>query len=339
MITSADRTHHRPRRRLRRVGFVTLAALAALGLAGLVIPTSPGVGHFRTPGDRDAYVEAYLAALATLPAPTRTLDLTTRFGTVRAYEWSPPEIAATDPRFTIPVVFMPGRASGAPMWRENLPSLIGHRRLVIFDALGDAGLSAQTVLITSMADQAAWLEESVGQLAEGRVHVVGHSFGGATAMAYARAHPERIASLTLLEPAFTFAYPPASTFFWASVLGLPVPASWRDRATREIAGEDDPIDYSDPVARLIDRAAAGYSADLPVPTPLNAHQLADLRVPVYLALADHKSLAGGERAAERARGLPCATVQIWPNTTHSLPMQVVEPLAEELVTFWAAHDA
>lgn len=326
------------RRRLRRLGVTALVALAAVGVLQLVIPSPPRVGHFRTAADRDAYVEAYAAALATLPPPSRTLDLPTRFGTVRAYEWVPAGVAPEDPRSAVPVVLVPGRASGAPMWRENLPSLIGLRRVLVLDALGDAGLSAQTVPLATIADQAAWLDEAIRALAPGRVHLVGHSFGGATAAAYAGAHPERVATLTLLEPAFTLAWPPAATFFWATVLVLPLPASWRHRATQEIAGETEPIDFTDPVARMIDRGAAGYSASLPTPTPLSDAQLARLTMPTYVAIADRASLAGGAGAAERARGLANGTVKVWPNTTHSLPMQAAAPLANELEAFWARYD-
>ena len=38
-------------------------------------------------------------------------------------------------------------------------------------------------------------------LGEAKIHVLGHSFGGLVAMAYAGAHPDRVASLTLVSAA------------------------------------------------------------------------------------------------------------------------------------------
>lgn len=52
----------------------------------------------------------------------------------------------------------------------------------------------------SLAAQAAPLVDWLGHTAE-PVHVVGHSHGGALALHLARRHPERVASLSLYEPA------------------------------------------------------------------------------------------------------------------------------------------
>lgn len=337
----APSTRPRPagrRRVVRGVVRTVVLLLAAVGLVSLVLPTSPGVGRFDSTQARAAYLKAYAAAMATLPPPTRTHDVSTSFGTARAYEWVPDGVTAGDPRFDHPVILLPGITSGAPMWAENLLHFIQDRRVVVFDAVGDAGLSQQTVPITSMADQATWIAEAIDQVTSGSAHIVGHSFGGATAVAYARAHPDRIASLTLLEPAFILAYPPASTFFWTTVMILPVPQSWREYATMRIAGESGPIDYSDPVARMIDRAAAGYTSELPTPAPIDDAERAAMQMPIYVAIADEHSLAGGATAAERAETFPNARVKVWPDTTHSLPMQAAEPLAAELTVFWAEHD-
>ena len=86
-----------------------------------------------------------------MPKPTRTIDVQTSFGVVRVYQWVNPDAPI------LPVVLLPGRGSGAPMWSENLPSLLAQRTVYAMDALGDAGLSAQTVPLTSAADQATWI--------------------------------------------------------------------------------------------------------------------------------------------------------------------------------------
>lgn len=61
-------------------------------------------------------------------------------------------------------------------------------------------------------------------------------------------------------------------------------------------------------------------------------------MPVYVAIVSDRSLAGGQHAATRARSLPDATVGVSPATTHSLPMQVPEKLAQRLASFWAQAD-
>lgn len=61
-------------------------------------------------------------------------------------------------------------------------------------------------------------------------------------------------------------------------------------------------------------------------------------MPTYVAIASSDSLAGGASAAQRAEHLAQATVQTWPNTTHSLPMQAAGDLEPVLLDFFAAHD-
>lgn len=291
------------------------------------------IGTFRSDEAQGAYVSAYTQAMSEMDSPTRTLDIATEYGSVRAYVWA--NDAAPEP----PVLLLPGRSSGVPMWQENLPDLLPHRSVIAIDALGDAGLSVQTQPLKSLTDQAAWVDQTLSALGVERAHVVGHSFGGATAAAYAVHFPGRTASLALLEPVFTLAWPPVSTFLWTTVASLPVPQLWRDQALARIGGvELSDIRKRTPLSDMIAAASKGYRASLPMPRLLTDEQFTVLTMPIYLAIAESSSLAGGARAARRGRLIPHAQVEVWPDTTHSLPMQVHEALAERLLTFWAAAD-
>lgn len=293
----------------------------------------PGVGHFRSVEGRAAYVEAYDQAMALLPEPTAQYDVRTDFGVVRAYEWSTEETAQTTP-----VVLLPGRSSGVPMWSANLAGFAASRRVIAFDALGDVGLSVQSSPLASMVDQAEWVDQVLQVLAPDGVHLVGHSFGGATATAYARLHPERVRSLVLLEPVFTFGYPPARLMAWATFATLPlIPQGMREHALGKVGGVDSEAESQDPMAVMIRTGTEHYSADLPTPSLLSEEEALMMTMPVYVAIAEHESMAGGEQAAQRAQELlPRATVRIWPDTTHSLPMQEPEALGDELEELWSA---
>jgi pimeloyl-ACP methyl ester carboxylesterase len=90
------------------------------------------------------------------------------------------------------------------MWASNLPDLAATRTTYALDALGDAGLSVQNRAISDAADQADWLDQALAQLPVRNVHLLGHSFGGWLAANYAVRHPERVQTLSLLDPVFVF---------------------------------------------------------------------------------------------------------------------------------------
>lgn len=291
------------------------------------------IGRFRHEAGRRTYMRAYEAAMAALPKPSEALDLPTSLGTVRAYRWAGTVAGLT------PVVLLPGRSSGVPMWGENLAGFLTSGRAVIaMDALGDAGMSVQTAEMATFTLQATWIDQALERLGIGQAHTVGHSFGGAIATAHALRHPDRVATLTLLEPVLVLGQLPVSTFLWATVSVLPVPRTWRDHALARIGGVSvDDIRAESPVGTMIAAGTQHFQAALPTPRPLTDDELRRLTMPTYVAIADGQSLAGGQRAATRAKRIPSATIEVWPGTTHSLPMQVHEQLAQRLGDFWEAR--
>ena len=291
---AAVRPPHRGRRRVRRAATAGVLLLAVVGATSIqrFFFGRPGVGHFRSVEGRAAYVEAYQRVMSALPPPT-AYDVVTDLGTVHAYEWSSPALTES-----VPVVLVPGRASGVPMWSENLPAFLKHHRVIAFDALGDAGLSVQSAPMESFGDQALWMAQVLAELAPSGAHLVGHSFGGATAATYAHRFPDRVVSLTLLEPVFTFAYPPARLMGWAMLSSLPgISDRVRNAALGKVGGVE--YDPNDDMAKMIAAGSEHFSASLPQPAPLDDEQLQELTMPTYVAIADSDSLAGGGAAADR----------------------------------------
>jgi pimeloyl-ACP methyl ester carboxylesterase len=99
-----------------------------------------------------------------------------------------------------PVVLLHGSASSGAQWR-SLTSLLADRHNVLApDLIGygsTPGWAARGGF--SLAREASLVRGVLGALGE-PAHLVGHSYGGAVALHIARAHPELLSSLTLIEP-------------------------------------------------------------------------------------------------------------------------------------------
>ncbi|WP_222847998.1 alpha/beta fold hydrolase [Ruania zhangjianzhongii] len=293
-------------------------------------------GYWRSEVGFEAYKAAYDEAMATMPPPTRTRDVPIELGSVRVYEWAPREEGETD---ALPVILVPGIRSGVPMWAENLRYWLGERTLYAMDAVGDAGLSTHTVPFESFDHQVGWLEQALAGLGIEQAHVVGHSFGGAIAATHALHHAGRVRSLTLLEPVMVLHTMPLSIYLWASVLLLPLPQSWKDRALAEIGGVTiAEVQERTPMSVMIDEGSKHYAAAALTPRTLTDAEWRSMSMPIRVEIASDKSLAGGAKAAERARSLGVDPTIVRPNTTHSLPMQAAEALGRELPAYWASHD-
>lgn len=302
--------------------------------ARTALEPGPNVGRWDSLESMERYSRAYDQALSVLPDPTARHDVRTSYGTVRVLEWRADSTGA-------PVVLLPGARSGAAMWTENLGSWIGSRTLYAFDSLGDAGFSSQSVPLAEFGDQAEWIAQTITGLGLTRVHTVGHSFGGANAAIHALEHPDSVLSLTLIEPVMVLERLPASTFVWATVAQLPLPRDVRLYGLAQVGGTTvKEIRKQSPLSELISIASKHYLNVYPMPRRLTDEEWKHLGVPLRVDVAGDMSLSGGESAVERmASLLPDSTCTLWPNTTHSLPMQEKEALGQQLEEFWTSHDA
>ncbi|MCA9877355.1 MAG: alpha/beta hydrolase [Thermomicrobiales bacterium] len=313
------------RRRGATVALLT-ASLIAASLAWLLRAPSP-VGHWDSAGGQDRYQAAYRRAFADMPEPADTIDIRTGYGVVRVYRFSGSGNA------DYPLVLIPGRASGSPVWADNLPFLLRIGDVYTIDLLGEPGLSIQSRPIITDADQAAWLHQVLAALPEAKFHLVGLSIGGWTATNLALHQPEFIATLTLIDPVLVFDDLPLATIVRSLPASLPwLPKAWRDSFNSYTAGGA-PVEAV-PVADMIEAGMQHYRLRLPQPTRISEERLAALDLPV-LAIIAGASVMHDPRIAEATarRALADAEVLVIPGASHAVSGEYPNEIAAAVASF------
>ena len=269
--------------------------------------------------------------MAELPQ-RQSRDIATSFGTVRVYRFD----GAPD---GVPVIVLPGRNASTPMWRDNIAALLEHRPVIGVDLLGEAGLSVQKEPITGPDDEAQWLDETVAGLGLDRVHLMGVSIGGWTAVNYAARRPGRAASLVVLDPVFTFAPVAFKAVLASPVLFLPgVPESLRKRVLRWISGGVD-LDDASTEAALISAGSTDYSLRKAMPKMITDEQLRSLDIPVLALIAGRSVMHDAAMAAHRARKLLAhGQVELWPDASHAINGEFPDEIAQTSGEFWDRAD-
>lgn len=281
---------------------------------------------FVSPQAKAEYDAAYDRAFATLPAPEEQHGVVTGFGTARVYRFGAP-----GPE---PLVLLPGRAGTTIMWEPNLPGLAAERPVWTVDLLGEPGRSEQTAPIRDAADQAAWLDELLRSLDLRGVHLVGYSFGGWLAANMAVRAPERLASVTLIDPVRTFARFPVSLLVRTTLTLVPGIRRWaRPSFLRWTAGGAD-VPADDPVATIIDEGMRTFRSTLPVPALFTDEQLRSVTVPVLTLIAGRSVMHDARRAVARAEALlPDVRAELWANATHAIAGEAPDAVNARILEF------
>jgi len=284
------------------------------------------LGHFRSPAAEQAFQTAYAEAMRALPTPTATADVPTSFGSVRSYKFGNSK--------GTPLLLLPGRSASTPMWEPNVATLVQHRTVYTIDLIGEPGMSVQTRPFTNAGDQAVWLREALAGIGLPKVHLVGVSIGGWSAVNLALYAPDPIASLTLVDPASVF-----GRLTWKMIvvsLGsvLPfMPQAIRMTLLSWISGGAK-ADESVPIAKLIASGMRNYANKIPAPTYPSDEQLRSITVPL-LALTGGRSIAHNPKKAEaRAkRLLQQGQVELWPAASHAMNGEFPERVNQTILRF------
>ncbi|WP_449279202.1 alpha/beta fold hydrolase [Leucobacter sp. GX0328] len=289
------------------------------------------LGRWDSPQGRARYMDAYARAFASLPQPAETLDIRTDFGSVRCYRFAG---AGSGPH---PLLLLPGKSSGTPIWADNMPSLLELGDVYAVDLLGEPGMSVQDRPITDAADQATWLAQTMQALPEEAFHLAGISFGGWSAANLVLHDAGKVATLTLIDAALTLANLPVRMIMHS----LPAtvrwfPKSWRDGFNSYMAGGAPVADL--PVAEMIEAGMKHFILRLPQLKLIPEAELRRITVPTLVIIGGDSAIHDARQAAATARrSFPNAIVHVYEGASHAVNGEQPERIANDIAALIGAN--
>jgi pimeloyl-ACP methyl ester carboxylesterase len=246
------------------------------------------------------------------------------------------------------VILLPGSVLPGDLAYGSLVAALGSvadavvKELEVYatpEAPPDYTLDLEVAGVLRAADERGWE----------RFHLVGYSGGGAAALAFAARHPERLASLALLEPAWAGRWDlsPAEQAFWREsdrLEALPPDQFMRTfmRLAVKPGVELPPPPQADPPPWMAKRPGGIRAFMKTFKTyELDRAALAGLDRPVYFALGGLSNPDQyGEIATRLSRVFPDFELEVFEERHHFDPPHRIEPerLAGSLRALWRRAD-
>lgn len=277
---------------------------------------------------KERYFAVYETAMAAGPQPAEICNLETRFGVTRVYRHGPEGGS--------PIVLLPAFWATAAMWAPNVGALSARHPVYCLDVLGQPGASVQTAPLRTPHDCADWLDDVLAPRELRGVHLVGCSYGGWLAFNQAIHAPERLATITLIEPANVFAQ--SSVKFKPTVLTL-LPMAPRQLTRRAIAWAFGNPAIGDPMHSIVELIVAGTHdfralGTSPAPRYPSDSELAALHIPTLVLLGGRSVYHDAAAAASRARRLlPAGEVELWPAASHAVAAECADDVNSRILRF------
>jgi pimeloyl-ACP methyl ester carboxylesterase len=262
-------------------------------------------GSWVSPEAKERFMAAYERAFALWPQPYEEYDVETATTTTRVHAYRPHPDGP-------PIVLLTGAGFNASNWYPHVAALAEHGPVHGIDMPGDPNPSVARAPITPPESCAAWLGEVLAHFGGRPAHLVGASYGGWIAMNQALRAPERVASITLLDPAGLTKLD-ARFWFWLNINGLAslTPAPLRRRLARWL---DNPTMMERELMTLMWAGIRGYRMEPKFPGVLTDDELRAIAVPTLMITGTRSALITPKQAQDRAGHLPDAQVAVIPGS-------------------------
>jgi len=244
------------------------------------------------------------------------------------------------------VLLLHGFMGSAACWLPLMNYLQAHLHCVAIDLMG-FGDSAKPAIQYNIAQEVAFVRRFVEARQLDNFYIMGHSFGGWVAAAYALAFPESVQGLILAAPAgirddsFCGRYDHLRPILWNTpaidwLLNLMTPLAslvGQAETIQKIRGMRQEL-MAQPAARsfLMDRLRPTDAIDT-VET-----QIHQLQLPTLVITGDRDETIPLWHSQTYAQEIPNAKLVILPNADHTLPQNHALQLAEHISQFLQEKD-
>ncbi len=232
-----------------------------------------------------------------------------------------------------PVVFLHGLVmDNLASWYFTVAnSVAAHAEVLVYDLRGH-GKSERPKSGYTLADMALDLEALLREVfGERPVTLVGNSFGGLLAVAFARAYPERTAGLVLVDAHLGdtgFGEQMAQTLeLTGEERDVRIAASFKDWVGRHSSRKRNRLAES--ANELVMHTS--LIADMRATRPLGARDLAEITAPVLALYGEDSDLRA--RSEPLLAGVERCTLRILPGCTHSIIWEATDTVREATVAF------
>jgi len=250
-------------------------------------------------------------------------------------------VAVRNPVIFLPGIIMPAKDRYAALINELGPDVTAVTKDLEVYRLPDPPSDY------SIETEIAGISRTVDELGFDRFHLYGHSAGGAVSIAFAAAHPERLLSLALDEPAMDFTPEDHADPRWADlakIANMPVPARMvaflRDQLK---PGVEAPPPAPGPPSPWMARRPAGVVAFISSARRhvISERQLRAFHQPVYYSYGTLSASHWERRSRRLERLFPDFTSELYVGLHHLNTSHTAEPrrVASALRSLWARADS
>lgn len=225
------------------------------------------------------------------------------------------------------LLLLHGIGSNSRAFRHQLADLSDTYGVVAWDApgYGRSAEPAEPFTFDSLADDAAALLDHLGAA---RAHVLGHSFGGVVAQFLTRRHPERVASLILVDTnpgSGSLPEPERSVRVRRRLesLATMTPRQIAEARAPTLLSPEAPVELvEEMISIMAEIRPAGYrAAAIAMGTTDVSHWLSSIEVPTLVICGEDDDVTPPSTAEQLAHAIPRARLVLIPGAGHASPQE------------------